>query len=385
MAPVSPSSAQRPWAAVPASLAEPLRDALPAATESVIAAVTREVPAYAVDNEVIAATLRRGVGVALGRQVDLLGTDDEALGDAAAVYEQIGAGEYHAGRGLADLLTAYQIGARAAWQAFSRAGVETGATPAEVALLAEATFAYIDQLSAASIAGYTRAQVADAGRLEQMRSELLARLLAGEAGSERVAQLSAEVHWPLPATVLVLIPRGATLPATVPGALTGRTDRGPVALVSGPLTPALRRWLAEAPEPVAAGLEVPLAWAGRSEGHARNLLSLPGRASVLAVDHLPDLVIRADPDLGAALRSAVLAPFEGVPAARRGPMLDTLRSWLVNGGNRAAVGAALHVHPQTVSYRMDRIREILGDRLDDPESRWELLLALKSAQPHTDA
>ena len=371
---------RRPWAAVPATLAQPLRSALPAATERVIDAVTREVPAYAVDNEVIAATLRRGVGVALGRQVDLLGTDEEALGDAAAVYEQIGAGEYLSGRGLADLLSAYQIGARAAWQSFSRAGVAAGATPREVALLAEATFAYIDQLSAASIAGYTRAQVADAGRLEQLRSELLGRLLAGEAGSERVVQLAAEVHWPLPATVVALVPRAASLPGVVPGGLVGRTDRGMVALVAGPVTPAFRRWLGRADQPVAAGLEVALAAAGSSEVHARNLRDSPATGSVLAADHLPALLVRADPALGAALRAHVLAPFDDLVPSRREPMLATLRSWLLNGGNRAAVGQALHVHPQTVSYRMDRVREVLGDRLDDPQVRWELLLALMSAE-----
>ena len=36
------------------------------------------------------------------------------------------------------------------------------------------------------------------------------------------------------------------------------------------------------------------------------------------------------------------------------------------------------MHPQTVSYRLKRLRELLGDDLDDPAARFELLLVLTS-------
>jgi len=373
-------TARRPWAAVPRAVAEPLHPALPAAIEHVIEVVTKEVAAYGGTNERVAATLRAGVGMALGRLVDLMGTDEEALGEAAGLYVRIGAGEYHAGRGLADLLSAYQIGARAAWQSLSRAGVAAGVTPQDVSLLAEAVFAYIDQLSAASIAGYTQAQLADAGRREALRSELVERLLAGEAGSDRVSALAAEVQWPLPPTAAVVLPRQAELPAALPGALAGRTAEGAVALVPGPASPGLRAWLARATPPVAVGLPVELSDVGRSLAHARALLDLPVDGSLLAADHLADLLVRADPALGIALREDVLGAFNVIPPARRQPLLDTLRSWLLHAGNRGDVGADLHVHPQTVSYRMDRVRDVLGDRLEDPQSRWELLLALKTQE-----
>jgi hypothetical protein len=367
----------RPWAAVPIAVADALRPALPAAISHVIDAVAREVPAYSVSDERIAATLRQGVGLALARLIDLMGTQAEALdAAAAAVYEQIGAGEYRAGRGLGDLLSAYRVGARATWQAMSRAGVASGVSPAEVALLAEAVFAYIDEISSASLAGYAHEQVTDAGRREQTRSELLARILAGEAGSERVGQLADDVGWPLPASVLAIVGRSGALPAIVPGGLVGRTPQGPVALVPGPVTPVLRGWLDRAAQPMAAGLDVPLQEAARSLAHARALAGIPTPGSLLAADHLADLVIGADPVLGGALRAQALRPFDGLAPARRDPLLDTLRSWLLHAGNRAEVGADLHVHPQTVSYRMERVREVLGDGLDDPERRWELLLAL---------
>ena len=46
-----------------------------------------------------------------------------------------------------------------------------------------------------------------------------------------------------------------------------------------------------------------------------------------------------------------------------------------------AIAAELHVHPQTVRYRMGRIRERYGDRLADP--RWILALTVALGLPPT--
>jgi len=42
------------------------------------------------------------------------------------------------------------------------------------------------------------------------------------------------------------------------------------------------------------------------------------------------------------------------------------------------VAETLHVHPQTVRYRLGQLREDLGDSLDDPDVRFELHLALRA-------
>jgi DNA-binding PucR family transcriptional regulator len=41
------------------------------------------------------------------------------------------------------------------------------------------------------------------------------------------------------------------------------------------------------------------------------------------------------------------------------------------------VAHQLHVHPQTVRYRLRQIHELFGDQLRDPERRFELQLALR--------
>jgi DNA-binding PucR family transcriptional regulator len=41
-----------------------------------------------------------------------------------------------------------------------------------------------------------------------------------------------------------------------------------------------------------------------------------------------------------------------------------------------ATAEALHVHVQTVRYRLAQLREVFGDALDDGRARLELALAL---------
>ena len=57
-----------------------------------------------------------------------------------------------------------------------------------------------------------------------------------------------------------------------------------------------------------------------------------------------------------------------------------MRSWLLNQGRRDAIAAELFVHPQTVRYRLNQIRQLYGDRLNDPDMILELTVALGSGE-----
>ena len=47
------------------------------------------------------------------------------------------------------------------------------------------------------------------------------------------------------------------------------------------------------------------------------------------------------------------------------------------------MAADLHVHPQTVRYRLKQLRELFGPDLDgDPDTRLRLTLALAWGPPH---
>ncbi len=98
---------------------------------------------------------------------------------------------------------------------------------------------------------------------------------------------------------------------------------------------------------------------------------------VVADERLADLALRAAPDVVAALRARALEPLASETPRSRSRLSATLASWLRHAGARAAVAEELGVHPQTVRYRVTRLRELFGPRLDDPEARFELMLALR--------
>ena len=97
-----------------------------------------------------------------------------------------------------------------------------------------------------------------------------------------------------------------------------------------------------------------------------------------AEEHLPALVIAADPALAAELAEQRLAPLAALAEGPRARLTETLRAWLDRPGQVQAVAAELGVHPQTVRYRVRQLRELFGDRLEDPEARFELGLALRA-------
>jgi DNA-binding PucR family transcriptional regulator len=144
---------------------------------------------------------------------------------------------------------------------------------------------------------------------------------------------------------------------------------------------ALRGWAA------AIGPAVPLARAALSLRWARDALAL-ARAGVIPVgggpvrcdQHLSTLLILADEDLARTLRNRRLAPLARLRPGQRDRIAETLLAWLQLGENAAEVAQRIHVHPQTVRYRLRQITELFGDQLRDPDLRFELQLALRVRQ-----
>ena len=100
---------------------------------------------------------------------------------------------------------------------------------------------------------------------------------------------------------------------------------------------------------------------------------------VVADEHLPALLLAAAPGIAADLARTRLAPLDGLGEGPRERLVATLRAWLDRPGQVQAIAAALDVHPQTVRYRLKQLRELFGDRLEDPDARFELSLALRAA------
>ncbi len=128
-----------------------------------MAAIPLEVPEYARPFEgSFGRGVQTGVDEALRQFVALI-RDPEAP-RVREVYVALGRGELRQGRRLDALQAAYRVGARVAWRRIATAARRGGVDSEALSLLAEAIFAYIDELSADSVEGYAAGAVRARGR-----------------------------------------------------------------------------------------------------------------------------------------------------------------------------------------------------------------------------
>jgi hypothetical protein len=143
-----------PWRGLSAEIADAIEPELPVATEEILATIADQVPEYARPLEGgFGVAIRTGVSEALRQFVALIRDPDAGREPGRDVYVGLGRGELHEGRTLDALQSAYRVGARVAWRRVSAAARRQGADAEQLGLLAEAIFAYIDELSADSVEG----------------------------------------------------------------------------------------------------------------------------------------------------------------------------------------------------------------------------------------
>ena len=63
---------------------------------------------------------------------------------------------------------------------------------------------------------------------------------------------------------------------------------------------------------------------------------------------------------------------------RKAELVHTLTQYLEHGGNYDATAAELSVHKSTLKYRLQRIRELTGLELNDPDVHFNLQLATRA-------
>src|SRR5947209_6177251 len=203
-----------PLRMLPVTLADVLEPELPVLTEEIVVAIGHEVPEYVRPFEgAFGLAVRTGVDEALRRLINLIRDPDAADESGRRLYVGLGRQEYRAGRTLDALQAAYRVGARVAWRRLARAGNAAGVDGETMALLAEAIFAYIDELSAESVEGYAQAQSEGAGQLARARAELLSALLSISSAGVDVRSLAEAARWRLPQRAAAV----ACSPAALPG------------------------------------------------------------------------------------------------------------------------------------------------------------------------
>jgi hypothetical protein len=370
-----------PWEMLDPSVAEALRPGVPALVDDVIAAVGAAVPEY---EGQLDANVRRGVQQGLEGFLQLVAGGDAARLPGREVYVAFGRGEWRAGRSLEALLAAYRAGAQVAWRELSSAGDEHGLPPRTLYTLAEAIFAYIDEISAASAEGFAEQQSAAARELGERRRRLLELLLdAPDANVSAVEAAVADAEWGLPKRLAALAfadGQADRVARRLPTALVGSVDGTDWALVPDPSGPGRRAEIDDAIADGAGALGPSVSWRSTPESARRAALALTlvrGGGLVVADERLLDLLIASDTALASDLARDALAPLDSLPAGARARLRETLAAWLDAQGHARTAADALHVHVQTLRYRLGRLRDVFGDALDDPQRRLELALALR--------
>jgi hypothetical protein len=372
---------------------------LPRATELAAGMADRiraEVPVYAegrfVSGEELEASCADNLRYVLG---NLAGQD--------AVRHEVpyATGVQRAERGLpyAVLLQAYRIGGRYIWELL----VEAADSGEREQLLRAAAdiWAVTDDLSAQVTEGY-RTMLADRARRDvQVRTALLGTLLDGDVDvAEQLWESAAVLKLPRVADFVVVT---AECPTPGDEALPGieqllrrrnvtsawRVDRdhqeGLVGLVPaygvGRLLSDLQE-LARARVGVSASFSrVDGAHHARREARSAAVSATPGTTEVVRFEDRPLAVLLAGtPEGSDALAHGILGSLLDLPPEDRQVLLDTARTWLAVAGSTSAAADRLHIHRNTVRYRLQRLEELTGRDLSEPIGAAELHVALECAR-----
>ena len=415
------TSASEPAPVVPAPVAAVLRAESGASIAEIVAAIQNEVaeytrpldPAY---GRTLSQAVEHAVRTFIERVAhpahpehpahpphpanpDIAPTELTAMTAVVAEFRAIGAAEAREGRSLEPLQAALRLGARVGWRRLCGVAAAQGLDTLALGRAGEAIFVYLDELAAASAQGYLDARTEFAGEQERRRRRLLDLILVDPpAPAEAVAEAARAAGWAVPSRVAVgwalateQRQPGADLATPVfPGdVLIDWSRREPCLLIPDPdrsgriaaVTRALTGWAAamgpvEPLDRAAASLH----WARRALGLAERGI-IDGRRDLVRCDeHLATLLMFADEELAAALRTARLAPLQRLRPAQRDRLAETLLIWLQHGCNANEVALQVHVHPQTVRYRLRQADDLFGDQLRDPDRRFELEIALRARQ-----
>ncbi|MFF7638533.1 helix-turn-helix domain-containing protein [Kitasatospora sp. NPDC008050] len=384
-----------PWGAFGRNLSTALRAEQKSLAAEIIREIRAGIPEFARPLAgQFGAGIQQGVETALAEFADRVeepaGLDPERL----RIYRSLGRGELTEGRSLDALQAAYRLGARVAWRRYARVARRAGLGAESLVTLAEAVFAHIDEIAAASVRGYLEARTDRAGALGRARHHLLRALLEG-AGDQEVRRAAAAADWALPDRVAAVV----LDPPTVERPRHSRTPQLPDAVLADlePPEPCLlvpRAYLRDGQvlealsgQGAVIGPSVPLTEATRSLRWARLLRAeLPGPLlrPVDCEDHLAELLLLADRPLVHLIAERRLAPLAELTAKQADRVAATLLAWLqTDHGSAPEVAARLGIHPQTARQRLHRVEELFGRELTAPGARFELEVALRARPRRT--
>jgi hypothetical protein len=285
---------------------------------------------------------------------------------------------------LEDLLHAYRIGGRLGWQILRR---HARAEEQQVLLdAAELLMLYVDTLSEIVTETYLAERERLVSEEERGARALVERIVDGTPLTAEERELAARLDVPLRDRY---VPFAAAIPGASPrrhAALAARLrGDGRLAVSEGDrvfglaLVAPVTEDLGEGPQALLAlADETPRATLATVREELQLLVDHGRRARLAGVltpaSHALELLLARSPRIATALCQRVLEPL-----ARGGEgadLIHTLRTLVRCGFDRARTSRALHVHRNTLGYRVNRIEQLAGIDLARPRDVACVYLAL---------
>jgi PucR C-terminal helix-turn-helix domain len=286
---------------------------------------------------------------------------------------------------LEDLLHAYRMGGRLGWETM----IEVAQPDEYPALLRAAglLMRYIDSVSSAVAQTYLDEHQHLVSEEERRQRTLMEALIHPERESPALRDLAARVGFPLAA-------RYRPFSKSLPGAPThahsqlasALRSRGLLALTEGDRVTGLAAEdvddavVTRPRGPYALGAPTPRVELAAALADVRLLVDLGRREQVdgeiVADTFVPELLLARSPDLAARITDRVLGPLEAYAERRSSGLLETLDAFLACGLDRRRTAEQLHVHPNTLDYRLRRVAELTSLDPGDPRDLVMLELAL---------
>ncbi len=310
------------------------------------------------------------------------------------------------GINLTSLLHAYRVGVPILWQAF--ADIAKGNEKLKDALIAAtpSLFAVMDAYSRRAHAVYREIAIRDARRNEQIRATMLDTVLS-EDSTAGAAFWDAVTALGLPrAGQFVIIaavnadehPGGDVSPdieahiaahADVEEAWFRLKPHAQLGVVS--FRRNRRDTLDDLAAKIAARLPVRIGLSSpftavtectkaRAQAQVAARASSASRPAIRYNRDVLPVLMASSPDAAATVVSATLGSVLELPAERREPLIQTVRTWLQHGQSVSATAAEMHCHRNTVNYRLRRFSDLTGRSLADNAWLAQVVLAVEAPE-----
>lgn len=376
------------------ALVDDFRPAIPVLVETLVARISSDVTAYATEpgrrrHQLITMAVTAGIN----HFVSALEGQPGSIRSVDELFLRMGYGEAHDGNDLSAMHGAVRLATRDTWEQIRAFVEQRQLSSAELGLLGDALFGFLDHLTAQAERGYHGSLRASGADHAVTRIRLLDGLLSG-ASYETIRRDSESITWTLPREFVVLTVHSAddqpadlsTLPESALGSETRSPavvvcDRAEETLVVEHVTATLPKVQLAKSWPVRRE-EVPDAyrWTQRALRLAHSGI-IPEAPLIDTARHRTQLWLHSEPAIRRRLTQELLRPLLAETPNSREILSETLLIWLETRDSAPAIAAKLGVHAQTVRYRWKRINELFGEQLRDPELVVQLTMLLKASVP----